>query len=147
MVPQPTLPPQSEAIPVQIPILVPTTPPSPPITSTIVVAGGRRKKKEPIDPLPPRFQLPWALCEIPHSQMSFSSQAMNFYLASSRTPFAYHSTKDVPRYYGVINHTQTTYTNQFHMCHMCRIWALHSSFPIYPIRPPHISRRMPHISS
>jgi hypothetical protein len=63
MVPQPSLPPHLEAILVQIPILVPATPPSLPITSTIAATGGRRKKKEPIAPLPPRVQLPYALCE------------------------------------------------------------------------------------
>jgi hypothetical protein len=53
MVPQPSLPPQTEGIPMQIPILTPTIPPTPPLTSTPATAGGRRKKKEPTTPLPP----------------------------------------------------------------------------------------------
>jgi hypothetical protein len=53
MVPQPSLPPQSEGILMQIPVLTPTTPPSPPIASTTAMAGGRRKKKDPTAPLPP----------------------------------------------------------------------------------------------
>jgi hypothetical protein len=63
MVPQPSLPPQSEGIPMQIPVLTLATPPSPPISSTTATAGGRRKKKEPTAPLPPRVQPPCALCE------------------------------------------------------------------------------------
>jgi hypothetical protein len=63
MVPQPSLPPQSEGIPMQIPVLTPTTPPSPPISSTTATAGGRWKKKEPTTPLPPRVQPPCTLCE------------------------------------------------------------------------------------
>jgi hypothetical protein len=62
MVPQPSLP-QSEGIPMQIPVLTLTMPPSPPIASTTATAGGRWKKKDPIAPLPPRVQLPCALCE------------------------------------------------------------------------------------
>jgi hypothetical protein len=53
MVPQPSLPPQSEGIPMQIPVLTLAMPPSPPITSTTAMAGGRWKKKEPTTPLPP----------------------------------------------------------------------------------------------
>jgi hypothetical protein len=149
MVPQPSLPPQSEAIPMTIPILVPTTPPSPPITSTIIVAGGRRKKKEPIAPLPPRVQLPCALCErkghpthkcpsLPELHSFIQLPQEHLFLTTP--PRTSHTTM-------IINHMQTTYTNQFCMCHMCRIWALHSSFPIYPIRLPHISHGTPHISS
>jgi hypothetical protein len=63
MVPQPSLPPQTEGIPMQIPILTPTTPPAPPLTSTITTVGGRWKNKYPTAPLPPRVQPPCALCE------------------------------------------------------------------------------------
>jgi hypothetical protein len=63
MVPQPSLPPQSEGIPMQIPVLTPATPPSPPIASTTATVGGRWKKKEPTAPLPPRVQPPCTLCE------------------------------------------------------------------------------------
>jgi hypothetical protein len=41
MVPQPSLPPQTEGILMQIPILTPTIPPTPPLTSTPATAGGR----------------------------------------------------------------------------------------------------------
>jgi hypothetical protein len=47
----------------QIPILTPTAPPSPPLASTTATTGGRRKKKDPTAPLPPRVQLPCALCK------------------------------------------------------------------------------------
>jgi hypothetical protein len=63
MVPQPSLPPQIEGIPMHIPILTPTIPPTPPLTNLPAIAGGKRKKKEPIAPLPPRVQPPCALCE------------------------------------------------------------------------------------
>jgi hypothetical protein len=63
MVPQPSLPPQTEGIPMQIPILTPTAPPSPPLASTTTTTGGRRKKKDPTTPLPPRVQPPCTLCE------------------------------------------------------------------------------------
>jgi hypothetical protein len=63
MVPQPSLPPQSKGIPMQIPVLTPTMPPSPPITNTIATTRGRQNKKDPIAPLPPRVQLPCTLCE------------------------------------------------------------------------------------
>ena len=63
MVPQPSLPPQSEGIPMHIPVLTSATPPSPPIASTIFAAGDKRKTKEPIAPLPPWVQIPYALCE------------------------------------------------------------------------------------
>jgi hypothetical protein len=53
MVPQPSLPPQSKGIPMQIPLLTPTTPPSPLIASTTATTGGRQKKKDPTTPLPP----------------------------------------------------------------------------------------------
>jgi hypothetical protein len=63
MVPQPSLPPQTEGIPMQIPILTPTIPPTPPLTNLPATAGGRRKKKEPTAPLPPCVQPPCVLCE------------------------------------------------------------------------------------
>jgi hypothetical protein len=63
MVPQPSLPPQSEGIPMHIPVLTPATSPSPPISSTIATARDRRKKKEPTAPLPPRVQPPCTCCE------------------------------------------------------------------------------------
>jgi hypothetical protein len=63
MVPQPSLPPQTEGIPMQIPVLTLTTPPSPPLANTTATAGGRWKKKDPTTPLPPRVQPPCALCE------------------------------------------------------------------------------------
>jgi hypothetical protein len=53
MVPQPSLPPQTEGIPMHIPVLTPTAPPSPPLSSTTAIAGGRRRKKYPTAPLPP----------------------------------------------------------------------------------------------
>jgi hypothetical protein len=56
MVPQPSLPPQTEGIPMQIPILTPTTPPTPPLTSTTATSRGKRKKKDLIAPLPPHVQ-------------------------------------------------------------------------------------------
>jgi hypothetical protein len=60
MVPQPSLPPQKEGIPLTIPILTPTTPP---LTNPPATAGGRRKKKDPIAPLPPHIPPPCTLCE------------------------------------------------------------------------------------
>jgi hypothetical protein len=63
MVPQPSIPPHSEGIPMHILVLAPTTPPSPPILSTTAMTGGRQEKKEPTTPLPPRVQPPCALCE------------------------------------------------------------------------------------
>jgi hypothetical protein len=62
MVPQPSLPPQTEGIPMTIPILTPTIPSTPPLTNLPAIAGGK-KKKEPTTPLPPRIQLPCVLCE------------------------------------------------------------------------------------
>jgi hypothetical protein len=41
MVPQPSLPPQTEGILMQIPILTPTIPPTPPLTNLPATAGGR----------------------------------------------------------------------------------------------------------
>jgi hypothetical protein len=41
MVPQPSLPPQSEGILMKILVLTPTAPPSPPLSSTTAMAGGR----------------------------------------------------------------------------------------------------------
>jgi hypothetical protein len=63
MVPQPSLPPQMEGIPMTIPILTPTIPSTPPLTNLPATAGGRRKKKEPTAPLPPCIQPPCTLCE------------------------------------------------------------------------------------
>jgi hypothetical protein len=63
MVPQPSLPPQIEGIPMQIPILTPTIPPTLPLTNTPATVGARRKNKEPTAPLPPRVQPPCMLCE------------------------------------------------------------------------------------
>jgi hypothetical protein len=63
MVPQPSLPPQTEGIPMQIPILTPTIPSTPPLTNLPGTTGGRRKKKDPTSPLPPRVQPPCAICE------------------------------------------------------------------------------------
>jgi hypothetical protein len=63
MVPQPSLPPQTEGISMQIPVPTPTAPPTPPLTSTTATAGGRQKNKEPTAPLPPHVQPPFALCE------------------------------------------------------------------------------------
>jgi hypothetical protein len=63
MVPQPPLPPQTEGIPMTIPILTPTIPSPHPITNPPATAGGRRKKKEPIAPLPPHIPPPCALCK------------------------------------------------------------------------------------
>jgi hypothetical protein len=63
MVPQPSLPPQTEGIPMQIPILTPTIPPTPPLTNLPATAGGGRKKKEPIAPHPPHVQPHCVLCE------------------------------------------------------------------------------------
>jgi hypothetical protein len=51
MVPQPSLPPQSKGIPMQIPILTPTTPTSPPSAGTNAMAWGRQK-------IPPLHFLP-----------------------------------------------------------------------------------------
>jgi hypothetical protein len=63
MVPQPSLPPKMEGIPMTIPILTPTIPPTPPLTNLPATAGGRQKKKDPTTPLPPCIQPPCALCE------------------------------------------------------------------------------------
>jgi hypothetical protein len=62
MVPQTSLP-QTEGIPMTIPILTPTIPSTPPITNPPATAGGRRKKKEPTAPLPLHIPPPCALCE------------------------------------------------------------------------------------
>jgi hypothetical protein len=62
MLPQPSLPPKIEGIPMHILILTPTSPSSPPLSSTTATAGGKRKKKDPTAPLPPRVQPPCALC-------------------------------------------------------------------------------------
>jgi hypothetical protein len=53
MVPQPSLPPQTEGILMQIPILTPTIPPTLPLTSTLATVGARQKKKDPNSPLFP----------------------------------------------------------------------------------------------
>jgi hypothetical protein len=63
MVPQQSLPPQTEGIPMQVPILTPTIPPTPPLTNLPATVGGKRKKKEPTTPLPPCVQPPFTLCE------------------------------------------------------------------------------------
>jgi hypothetical protein len=63
MVPQPSLPPQLEGIPMQIPVLTLTTPLSPLIASTTATTGGRQKKNEPTAPLPPRVQPLYTLCK------------------------------------------------------------------------------------
>jgi hypothetical protein len=63
MVPQPSLPPQMNGIPMMIPILTPTIPATPPLTTLPAIAGGRQKKKEPTAPLPPCIQHPSVLCE------------------------------------------------------------------------------------
>ena len=63
MVPRPSLPPQTEGIPMMIPILTPTIPSTPLLTHLPATAGGRRKKKEPTTPLPPHIQPPYALFE------------------------------------------------------------------------------------
>jgi hypothetical protein len=63
MVPQPSLTPQMEGIPMTIPIPTPTIPSTPPLTNLPTTAGGRRKKKEPTAPLPPHVQPPCTLCE------------------------------------------------------------------------------------
>jgi hypothetical protein len=63
MVPQPSLPSQTEGIPMMIPILTPTIPSTHPLTNLPTTTRGRRKKKEPTTPLPPRVQPPCALCE------------------------------------------------------------------------------------
>jgi len=63
MIPQPSLPPQIEGIPMKIPILTPTIPSTPPLTNLLATAGGRWWKKEPTTPLPPCVQPPCALCD------------------------------------------------------------------------------------
>jgi hypothetical protein len=63
MVPTPSLPPQTEGLPMQIPVQAPTTPPPPTTGGNTTTTGGRRRKNEPIAPLPPRAQPPCALCE------------------------------------------------------------------------------------
>jgi hypothetical protein len=63
MVPQPSLPPQTKGIPMQIPVPTPTTPPTSPLATTAATAGGRHKNKDPTAPLPPCVQPPCALCE------------------------------------------------------------------------------------
>jgi hypothetical protein len=63
MVPQPSLPPQMEGIPMMIPILTPTIPSTPPLTILPTTIGGKRKKKDPTAPLPSCVQPPCALCE------------------------------------------------------------------------------------
>jgi hypothetical protein len=57
MVPQPSLPPQIEGIPMKIPILTPTIPSTTPLTNLPTTARGRRKKKEPTTPLPHMLNL------------------------------------------------------------------------------------------
>jgi hypothetical protein len=63
MVPQPSLPPQMEGIPMTIPILTPTILATPPLTKLPAIVGGRLKKKEPTAPLPLCVQPPCVLCE------------------------------------------------------------------------------------
>jgi hypothetical protein len=53
MVPTPSLPPQIEGLPMQIPVQAPTTPPSPPTSSNTTTTWGRQRKNNPIAPLPP----------------------------------------------------------------------------------------------
>jgi hypothetical protein len=55
MVPQPSLPPTTEGIPMTIPILTPTIPSTPPLTNLPATARGSRKKKE--------LAAPCTLCE------------------------------------------------------------------------------------
>ena len=64
IVPQTSLP-QTEGIPMTIPILTPTIPSTPPITNPLAIAGGRRKKTEPIAPLPPCIPSPLATIASP----------------------------------------------------------------------------------
>jgi hypothetical protein len=52
MVPQPSLPPHMQGIPMTIPILTPTIPSTPPLTNPPTTARSRRKKKEPTAPPP-----------------------------------------------------------------------------------------------
>jgi hypothetical protein len=47
MVPQPSLPPQMEGIPMTIPILTPTIPSTPPLTNLLATAGGRERRRSP----------------------------------------------------------------------------------------------------
>jgi hypothetical protein len=61
MIPQPSLPPQPEGIPMHIPILTLMEPPSPPLDNTTTTTGGIWKKKDPIAPLPPQVQPPCTL--------------------------------------------------------------------------------------
>jgi hypothetical protein len=63
MVPQPSLPPQTKGILMQILIVTPTIPPTLPLTSTCATARGRQKKKEPTTPLPQCVPPPCVLCE------------------------------------------------------------------------------------
>jgi hypothetical protein len=63
MVPQPSLPPQTKGIMMQILVQDPGTPLSPPTVGTSGIIGGRRNNKYPTSPLPPRVQPPCALCE------------------------------------------------------------------------------------
>jgi hypothetical protein len=63
IVPQPSLPPPMEGIPMTILILTPTIPSTPSLTTLPAIAGGSRKKKEPTAPLPLHIQPPCALCE------------------------------------------------------------------------------------
>jgi hypothetical protein len=63
MVPQPSLPLQTEGISMQIPILTPTIPPTLPLTNPPATYRGRQKKKEPTAPIPPCIQPPCVLCE------------------------------------------------------------------------------------
>jgi hypothetical protein len=60
MVPSPSLPPQAEGIPMQIPVQAPATPPTPPAGGN-TTTGGRQRKNEVI--APPRAQPPCTLCE------------------------------------------------------------------------------------
>jgi hypothetical protein len=63
MVPQPSLPPHIDGIPMMTPILNSTIPSTSPLTNLPAIAGGRRKKKESTAPPPPRIQTPCTLCE------------------------------------------------------------------------------------
>jgi hypothetical protein len=89
MVPQPSLPPQTEGILMQIRILTPTIPPTTPPTSPPAIDGGRWKKKEPTAPLPPCVQPPCTLCEKdghPTKKCSYLLELRNLIQLPQATP-------------------------------------------------------------
>jgi hypothetical protein len=143
MVPQPSLPPQIEGIPMQIPILTPTIPSTPPLTNLPATAGGRRKKKEPTTPLPPCIQPPCTLCEKdghPTNKCPSLPELRNL-IQLNQTPSPFITLASTAA--TSPNISSKGLANQIRLCHMFRIWPLYTPFPSATSIPTDISSSTP----